>query len=172
MERSRAFEIIPERATPDDIEPILRIWREAAEWIAETKKVDQWRPGSFDRAAVQRQLNDTELFVVRDRDAIAGTFSVQWADPVIWGELDDGRSGYIHRLIVPRAYGGRQIGKGMLDWAARYVYGKRKASLRLDCMAENEALNRYYRNMGFRYVGRVDKPRFSASLFEKKLPQT
>ncbi|WP_205127044.1 GNAT family N-acetyltransferase [Paenibacillus ginsengarvi] len=85
------------------------------------------------------------------------------------GERDDGEAGYVHRLVVARSYGGRGIGGELLDWAADYIRERGKRWLRLDCMADNERLNVYYRGAGLRYVGRVDRKRFSASLFEREL---
>ena len=43
----------------------------------------------------------------------------------------------------------------MLEWAAAEVRSWGRTKLRLDCLATNESLVTYYRNQGFREVGRI-----------------
>ncbi len=48
--------------------------------------------------------------------------------------------------------------------------GAGKRYLRLDCMAENPALNDYYRRAGFSYRGERRGDGWAASLYERPVP--
>lgn len=157
------------RAEPADLPSILALWLEASDWITHTLGIVQWKPGSFHLEGVTEHFRETDMFVAQEGDDIVGSFSVQWADPYIWGELDNDRSGYVHRLVVSRSYGGKGLGRQLLQGAESYIAANGKTHIRLDCMADNAKLNQYYRDCGFVYMGRADRRYFSASLFEKAI---
>jgi ribosomal protein S18 acetylase RimI-like enzyme len=78
---------------------------------------------------------------------------MQWTDPEIWGEQgDDGLAGYIHGLAVRRAASGKNLGGDLLNLALKLTTEKPRPFLRLDCIATNERLCRYYRDAGFEPV--------------------
>jgi GNAT superfamily N-acetyltransferase len=156
------------RATADDLETVLELWLEAADWIFRQKGIHQWKPNSFTLTSVIDHFNKTELFVAEAGETILGAYSVQWSDETIWGERDDEASGYVHRLVVGRAHAGQGLGALLLNKACEYIYGQGKQRVRVDCMADNVRLNEYYVQQGFAYQGRIDKPYFSASLYEKQ----
>ncbi|MDQ1912169.1 GNAT family N-acetyltransferase [Paenibacillus sp. GD4] len=156
------------RAESRDLPAVLELWLEAADWIYRELGIHQWKPSSFTIESVTEHFRKTELFVAVDGERVMGTYSVQWNDPFIWGDRDDEQSGYIHRLVVSRSYRGEGVGRLLLEQAAVYIRSQGKDRIRLDCMADNVRLNEYYRHQGFEYLGRVDKPYFSASLYEKK----
>lgn len=72
-----------------------------------------------------------------------------WADPL-------GKAGYVRRLAVRRSHAGQGLGSQLLDWAADQVGAAGKRLLRLDCVAENAGLRRYYEGVGFTHLGDVD----------------
>lgn len=73
----------------------------------------------------------------------------------------------MHRLAVRAPLRGRGFGQKILAWAGREAGRAGKAYLRLDCMADNPGLNRYYQSLGFVYRGRHEDGHFSASRYEK-----
>lgn len=154
------------RAYHDDIDIILTLWREAADWIA-SKGIDQWRADSLHEETVKNQLAHSEVYILKVEDQVLGSLAIQWSDPFIWGDLDNDESGYVHRLVVRRAYRGHGIGRHLLDWAAQYIKQHGKRYIRLDCMADNPRLNEYYKGLGFVYIGRFDGNGWSANLYER-----
>jgi ribosomal protein S18 acetylase RimI-like enzyme len=160
-------EAIISQASYDDVEEILDLWLEAAKWI-QSKGINQW-PDSFSIQSVEKRLNISEIYIVKQKDTIIASLAIQWSDKLIWKELDNDQSGYIHRLIVRRAYSGRGIGNQLLEWAGEYIKANGKSFIRLDCMADNEGLNQYYSKIGFNYKGRVEGKGWAASLFERQI---
>jgi len=162
----RLSEVEIARAGTDDLETVLKLWLEAANWL-ESKGISQWKPNSFTIESVKEHAAKTELFVARLNKEIVATFSLQWSDAFIWRELNSEDCGYLHRLVVARSYKSHNLGRLLLSWAEKYITDNGKSKLRLDCMADNEKLNEYYRGSGFDFVGRIDRTYFSASLYEK-----
>lgn len=154
------------RASEDDLTIILKLWLEAAEWLS-AKGIYQWKPNSFTLESVQEHYQKTELFLAKLNDTVVGSFSIQWSDDFIWKELNNHDSGYIHRLVVSREHKGMSLGKKLLMCAEEYIKISGKKTSRIDCMADNERLNNFYKNAGYNYICRIDRKYWSASLFEK-----
>ncbi|WP_442952927.1 GNAT family N-acetyltransferase [Paenibacillus sp. Soil522] len=91
---------------------------------------------------VLKHYEDTELFIALLQNTIVGTFSIQWSDNSIWNQSEN--DGYIHKVVVPRKSSGKRIGKSLLDWSEKYIKENGKECSRLDCMTENQNINRYY----------------------------
>ena len=81
-----------------------------------------------------------------------GTFALQWSDRETWGDVPDD-AGYVHGLAIRRDFAGTGLGREMLRRAEQMVSLAERTYLRLDCVADNEALNEYYRRAGFVYRG-------------------
>ena len=80
-------------------------------------------------------------------------------------------AGYVHGLVIDREHAGEGLGGQLLDWAERRTLQTGRTLLRLDCVEGNERLRRYYRDRGFREVGRkeFEASWFPAVLLEKAL---
>jgi ribosomal protein S18 acetylase RimI-like enzyme len=155
------------RATPDDAGDVLEVWLDAARWL-QVRGIDQWHPARFSPEDAAACIRDTEVWLAETEDGVAGTYLLVWSDPFIWKERDHAEAGYIHRLAVKRAFGGRGLGLRLLQDAENRIAAYGKRLIRLDCMAANERLNRYYLDAGYACVGRVDGDGWSANLYEKR----
>jgi len=155
-------------ATPDDAQDVLNVWMNAAEWL-QSKGIDQWNPEQFSLDFVMACIRDSEVFLAEAGHAIVGTYLLTWSDPSIWRELDNAESGYIHKLAVRRDFKGQGIGRLLLEHAENRIMEQGKRCIRLDCMADNERLNRYYLDAGYTYVRRFDGDGWSANLYEKRV---
>jgi ribosomal protein S18 acetylase RimI-like enzyme len=96
-----------------------------------------------------------------------GTFALQWSDEETWGDVPDD-AGYVHGLAIRRDFAVRGLGREVLRRAENLAVASGKKYLRLDCMAENNALNEYYERAGFGYRGRVPVRGLEVSLYEKE----
>jgi GNAT superfamily N-acetyltransferase len=160
--------IIP--ATSAELDIVLDILEEVSRWIT-SKGIDQWRPGSFTgerKQKITEQVDQGEVYLANVEGQPAGTFTLQWADPLVWKNVPED-AGYVHRLAIRRAFAGRGLGRAMLTWAEFMAASNGKRYLRLDCMTENTALRLYYRQVGFTYCGDVSGKGWSASLYEKSI---
>jgi len=89
-------------------------------------------------------------------------------DPEIWG-AGDGSALYLHKLTVARASAGSGLGRRLLDWAADEARARGRLHLRLDCVAFNTFLRRYYAAAGFAERGEVDLGRVRLARFERSV---
>ncbi|WP_168118742.1 GNAT family N-acetyltransferase [Paenibacillus sp. HB172176] len=161
---SEALEIRVARA--EDAADIIQLYREASRWICEERGVNQWREETFTERYVQDFLREKEVFVACMQGELVACFSIEWEDAAVWGERNHHNAGYVHRLAVSRKLSGLGIGRRLLTWSRLHIKGRGKSWLRLDCMADNPALNQYYLDQGFRCLARVEGKGWSANLYE------
>jgi GNAT superfamily N-acetyltransferase len=146
--------VSPERARPDDAEAVCQLLDEAAVWLS-ARGVSQWRPGALPRSVVENGIARGEIFVVRSPAGLVATLQLAESDPKVWGN-DEGDALYLHRLCVARSETGKGLGARLLDWASTEVRARGRRQLRLDCVASNDALRRYYARAGFAERGDVE----------------
>lgn len=153
-------------ASVEDGPIILDLWRQSAKWL-QSKGIKQWNPDNFKIEQIAEWLEKgANIYLARLDSEVVGTLLIIWTDPLVWDELNDQDSGYIHRFAVSRQHTGYGIGKLLMDWAENQIRLKGK-KIRLDCMADNIRLNQYYQSRGYRLVRGKKWEHFSANLYEK-----
>lgn len=161
------------RAALADYNAVMAILREAADWIS-ARGNPPWNHWYMD--AGERILRDRiehhEVYLVHRDGVPVGTVTIQWSDPEVWGEhgLDD-RAGYIHGIAITRSVGGMRVGERLLQWAVETIAAQGRQFARLDTIASNAILCRYYQQRGFRPLGTATLFgwTYTAQLFERKL---
>ncbi len=158
-------EIEAVRARPSDLGTVLSILEEAARWLA-SRGIRQWLPGTFscERIGFRIGRGEVYLFVLGGRSV--GTMVLQWSDEETWGDVPND-AGYVYGLAIRRDQSGKGLGHELLRWAEARAADAGAAYLRLDCGADNQALNDYYAGTGFRYRGRAHVCGLEVSLYEK-----
>jgi GNAT superfamily N-acetyltransferase len=144
----------PERVRPEDVDAVYQLLHDAAVWLT-ARGIAQWKPGALPRRVVEDGIARGEVFVVRAADALVATLQLEESDPGTWGP-DAGDAVYVHRLCVERTGAGDGLGLRLLDWAGSSARARGRRLLRLDCVASNDALRRYYARAGFAERGEVD----------------
>ena len=144
----------PERARGEDADAVYQLLHDAAVWLS-ARGIEQWKPGALPRRVVEDGIARGEVFVVRAADTLVATLQLEESDPGTWGS-DAGDALYVHRLCVGRTRAGDGLGLRLLDWAGGATRARGRRLLRLDCVATNDALRRYYARAGFAERGEVD----------------
>ena len=157
-----------ERARSDDAGAVRALVDEAAEWLS-ARGIRQWTPGSFGEIAIAAGIAHGEVYVVRAGADLAATLALVDEDPEVWGP-GDGTALVLHKLTVARASAGAGLGRRLLDWACEQAVTHGRFKLRLDCVASNDFLRRYYAAAGFEERGDVDLGRVRLTRFERRLP--
>jgi ribosomal protein S18 acetylase RimI-like enzyme len=147
------------RATAADFDAVFAIMIEAATWL-QSRGISQW---SFfftepARDFVRNRILGAETYLVFDpTEQAVATFALQWKDEETWGTrgLDD-KAGYVHGLAVCRRAAGKGLGNRLLTLASNLIARNSRRLVRLDCMAQNDALCNYYRRAGFTDLGVAD----------------
>ena len=154
-ERTRAMldwsEFNVAEAKSADIGSVLALRDEAAQWLL-SAGIDQWQPGEWPYAWDHAPY---DVYLLRHGAELAGTVTLLWEDQRIWGD-EPVPAGYIHNLVVARAYGGHGLGRRLLQWAEDHVVASGRTVVRLDCVKGNRKLRDLYESVGFHWVR--DKP--------------
>lgn len=154
-----------------DVDEIVALRYAAEDWL-HSRGIDQWPRRMIPVRRFHDEAAAGEYYVARryGHRPIVGAFRLVWTDPTIWN--DDGVSAcYAHSLAIDRKHAGQDIGRAMIEWAARTAASAGASVLRLDCVENNPRLCDYYRGLGFRRVGRRDLDGYAhgVTLFERRL---
>ena len=153
--------------TQADFESLREIYDDAIAWLFEVKGItDQWhRP--LPEGEIQSLIDSQEAYLVLVACDVAGAVKLSAKHEIPWEDRQD-QALYAHSLAVMRKFSGRGVGTTMLEWAGTLARKSGKRFLRLDCMAENPRLRRYYSEAGFRDLGQHPQHTWHA-LFEKEI---
>jgi ribosomal protein S18 acetylase RimI-like enzyme len=148
-----AFGLLPIRvAVGDEAAAVLRLRDELAVWMVR-RGIDLWQPGEMPLAWVEHSIAQGWVHTVWKQGELVGSLTVAWEDLLIWGESDT-PAGYIHMLMVDRAYAGNGVGRSILGWAEGQIAASGRRVARLDCATSNGRLCGYYEQAGYVAVGR------------------
>ncbi len=164
------FQITMQPAQPEELNTVMDILDDAARWL-HSRGIKQWPyptpPSEWPRMA--RHIATGEVYLARLEDGRAvGTLRFERKDPELWHD-DAGIAGYVHDFAIHDSVRGQGIGAAMLEWAKGHIRARGKQLLRLDCVANNPALNRYYRDIGLTYRGQGHDRNYIGSLYEVAL---
>jgi GNAT superfamily N-acetyltransferase len=135
-----------------DVPTVVAILGEATRWLRERNIPTGW-PLPYPAENLHRHVAERELYLVeRDSSGAVATVTLQWTDVPFWGERPPD-SCYLHHFAVRRTVAGQGIGVQVLAWAEELARGRGRTFLRLDCMAADSKLVRYYAAHGFDHVG-------------------
>jgi protein-tyrosine phosphatase len=164
-------ELVVTRATASDA-PVVRALRdELARWMLQ-RGIRQWSPGDLSATWIEVCIGFGVVSLVSHDDRLVGSVTVVWDDPLIWGEQPES-AGYIHMLMVDRAFAGYGIGRLILQYAEDSIAAAGYRRGRLDCVADNPSLRGYYERAGYRFVTTKTFPDLEwdgeTALYEKQL---
>jgi ribosomal protein S18 acetylase RimI-like enzyme len=153
------------RAPSGDAETSAAIIEEVAAWGV-SEGFPNWIPGSFtdpDSVGISRLRGDIAangLYLVWRGESAVATFSLLERDPIFWPDAGDDAL-YLHRFAVRRAAAGS--GRHALAWCLQESQRRGRSFVRLDCLAENRGIRRYYERFGFGAVDEtvIDGTRYS-----------
>ncbi len=164
-------ELVVTRATASDAPAVRALRDELASWMLQ-RGIRQWSPGDLSAKWIEVCISFGVVSLVSHDDRLVGSVTVVWDDPLIWGEQSES-AGYIHMLMVDRAFGGHGIGRLILQFAEDSIAAAGHRLARLDCVADNESLRAYYERAGYRFVGTKTFPDIewdgATALYEKQL---
>ncbi|KAG0216196.1 hypothetical protein BGX33_000383 [Mortierella sp. NVP41] len=153
---------------PEEVDEFIDILETAAEWL-QANNIKQWPLGMFrnpaSRASMLTGIANKQYYTIdyhkpnttesgsTTTTEIAGLFVTNYDDPfdeILWKEYLAENGGdwkdalYLHRLVLKKPF----QGVGMTPKIIEFVEGKVKEAgrhyLRLDCLAQNEVLRRFY----------------------------
>jgi|HubBroStandDraft_6_1064221.scaffolds.fasta_scaffold269843_2 hypothetical protein len=152
-------------AHADDPATSAAIIEEVAAWGA-SNGFPSWIPGTFtgsESVGLSRLRADIaaeSLYLVWRGETPVATFSLLERDPMYWPDAGD-EALYLHRFAVRRAAAG--AGRYAVTWCLREAQRRGRSFVRLDCLADNPGIRRYYEGFGFAAVDEtvIDGTRYS-----------
>lgn len=162
------------RAGPAELGLALGILDEAATWLR-ARGIEQW-PRRFSPTWLEGPLARGEIWLAWCTGTAMATFRLATSDAAWPDDAADAR--YVHSLAVRRPAAG--LGAQLLAWMAATAGQEGGRRLRLDCVAGNLRLRRYYEALGFVHVSdatvhgppgdrSVEGPSVTVSLYERLL---
>ena len=158
------------QATAADLPTAIAILDEAATRLV-ARGIRQWSspppPGLW--RLLENEIHTGHLYLAglaTDQRPI-GVFRLRWED-AYWATAA-GTAGYLHSFALCTDACGYGIGTQILGWIGAHLRDHQRDYLRLDCIATNTRLRRYYEEQGFRYRGQVVDGDYTLALYELSL---
>jgi GNAT superfamily N-acetyltransferase len=130
---------------------------EVADWLA-LRGINQWRPGSFRLSTdfYAQSIKQGEVHLAFSGGELVGTLRLLLREPIVWPEIVKDDAVYVYNLAVRRQWANQHLGGRLLEWAGDRASALGRTCLRLDCVADNAFLCRYYIQAGFVDRGETD----------------
>lgn len=158
-------------ATAADVDSAVAILEEVAAWTS-TRGLDAWPPGIFDapdgdgQRWLRHDLANGSLYLVWLGPAAVATFALRTSDQRYWPDASDDAL-YLHRFAVRRAAAG--VGSFAIRWMIEEAQRRGRRNLRLDCLADNLGIRRYYERAGFTHCGETVDDGIRLSLYQMRV---
>jgi GNAT superfamily N-acetyltransferase len=157
------------KANVADLTTVMTILTEAAARLC-AQGIQQWSsppPPALWRL-MERELAAGHVYLVTltDTASVIGLFRLRRKDRY-WPTTE--AAGYVHTLAITDRACGYGIGQRMLAWIGDHLRNECCRYLRLDCIASNARLRRYYEEQGFLYRGEVVDGDYTLALYQLSL---
>ena len=152
-----------------DLDAVEELLRTAARWTAARGFPNPW-PVPYPMERVRPRLEAGDVYLAGEPGAPPiATVTLQWEDLPYWGARP-ADAGYIHRLAVRPERHAEGWGRRLIAWAEERTAAAGRPWLRLDCVAANPGIRRYYTEQAFRQVGEVTVGGVDCVLLERPVP--
>jgi len=138
-----------------DLDTIFSLFDESVKY-QEKHGYPTWH--NYDKNAIMRDVEALRQYKVVADGNIAIVFSVAYSDRVIWRHMDQGKSIYLHRIVVNPAFKGQRLFSVILDWASQHCKEKGLDNVRMDTWADNPTIIEYYKGFGFKPIEKYNTP--------------
>ena len=138
-----------------DLNFACRLYDEAIKY-QQRKSYPEYR---WDDREMQRKyiIQGTHYKVVIENE-IAAIFNIHLSDPIIWREMDKGKSVYLHGVLINPKHKGKRLFGDILNWSIDYAKEYHKENIRLDTWYNNPDLLNYYLSFGFEEIENFQIP--------------
>lgn len=138
------------QAGEKDIPVLEEIYLDVIGWLDSIGK-PLWTKERVSREGLLREFSPEEFYIAHMDGMPVACMALQDFAPFFWFEpLEKGESLFLRRLAVKRCAAGKNLSKVLLEHAVGKCRERNIATLRLDCDANIEKLNKLYEDFGFR----------------------
>ena len=158
------------KAKIEDFEIIFEILHENAKWL-EARNIIQWPLYWLDskRDEIKTSVKQGGFYTLAietvAHNEVAAIVELKSNPEDIW-KSDNANALYIHKLAIRRKYENQGLGRKVLSLIKTRCLQENREFLRLDCVAHNSTLRKYYEANGFKLTAEVDTPDVVLALYE------
>ncbi len=138
-------------STLADLDEIFRLYELATELQSTKQDVVVWP--RFDRNMVLSEIEEDNQWKIIIDGKIACIWATAFEDEQIWEERNIDPSIYLHRIATNPEFRGHKFVEVISNWAQAYALEQGLKYVRLDTVGPNPALVKYYKMVGFDYLG-------------------
>ena len=138
-----------ENTTLSDIKKVFELY-EKARTYQQIKRAVIWPV--FDNKAVEKDILDKRQWKIVIDNEIACVWTVEYSDPIIWGERDKTPAIYLHKIATNPVFKGKGMVPKIIHWARVHANSKNKSLVRMDTCGDNKGLIAYYQKCGFNHL--------------------
>ena len=131
--------------------PLILWFFEQAMKLNDRQGYKVWR--TIDETALQEDIENNLQYKIVQGNAVTCIFSVQFSDPLIWGEREVSEAIYLHRIVVHPDFKGQRQFEYVVAWAKQLAQQRQLNYIRMDTWADNARIIQYYESFGFDLVG-------------------
>ena len=139
------------QADENDILTIEEILLDAVLWMKKSKMQNQWNEDSIKWNFLSSDYQINNFYIDYQNGMPAACIAITDLDQKYWSEILPGKSLYIHKLAVKRAFSGKDISKELINYVKTLLLKNAVDSLRLDCDLQRKKLRMLYESEGFMY---------------------
>ncbi|MEH7443579.1 GNAT family N-acetyltransferase [Bacillus sp. JJ1122] len=148
-------------ATQEETQDVIAFLKKIAQWMKDNR-INQWQYLLIggDDEEIKEAILHRDTYILLKEENMIGTFTLssrqsEW-DQHIFGVETNSESLYLHRLAISPENMGKRLGMEIIEWIHQNV-NTEKEYIKLDCVANNPKLNRFYKDNGFEYIGEKDQ---------------
>jgi hypothetical protein len=149
-------------ATAEEADDIMNLLLDTALWL-QSKGSTQWQQllEGHDSHDTKNAIRRGEVLAFKSKGRLAAIIILMqtpspW-DLELWGDQDSQLNDavYLHRLAINREFANKGLGLAILEFVHQSMNFSNKTLLRLDCVANNEKLDKLYLSAGYTFKGRT-----------------
>ncbi|HEY3406286.1 MAG TPA: GNAT family N-acetyltransferase [Ohtaekwangia sp.] len=114
--------------------------------------------GNYDKDVLSGDIQNRNQYKIIMDSTIAMVFSMCYSDAIIWREMENDDSVYLHRIVVNPACKGKRLFGELLTWVKAHAIQKNLRFIRMDTWADNPTIIEYYKSFGFSVIENFTTP--------------
>lgn len=157
-----------EKACINDLDNILKLYQERMKWFKE-KEIKQWSKylEHHPKDEFIDVINNSNYFILKKKNEIIAGFELS-TDSKYWKD-EKTKAYYVYKLVIKVGY--KNIGELIFEICKDITKNNNMDYLRLDCLKNNDKLNKIYNNHGFKFIKNEYEDYYSYSLRELKIDE-
>ncbi|MEA4900120.1 GNAT family N-acetyltransferase [Desulfitobacterium sp.] len=146
------------QAARSDIDSILNIIKQAQAYFKE-HEINQWQNNYPNHEVIMKDINNSQSFVLVNRDKIVGTTAVSFEGEKTYEIIYEGQwlsnfdYAVIHRMAVDSVYKGQGLASLMIKKVEEMCLSKGVHSIKIDTHEDNASMQNLIHKNGFQYCG-------------------